>query len=137
MGFFLEWADLDDYTASKAIQKGNGKKGENYIRVTNIRGMKAKKPLSTDQWENYVTISRNHLCTHKRSPKAAEIQRIPHIYLLSSISKFSVADFDDGLIFIGTTYCLNNQEPRCNECPVKQYCRANLTDFELVEKCFT
>ena len=121
-GFFLHWADESDYVRKEVIQRGRGKGGLDYIRVTNIRGMKATRGIPEEVWQNYVEISCKHLCTHKNAPRSAEIQRIPHAYLLGADSCFGVAELDDGLIHIGTHYCFNHDKPRCDECPLNNLC---------------
>ncbi|MBM3334282.1 hypothetical protein FJY63_06440, partial [Candidatus Sumerlaeota bacterium] len=44
-GFFLQWANESDYRERKVVQPGAGKGGVNYIRVTNIRGMRSRTGL--------------------------------------------------------------------------------------------
>ena len=44
-GFFLSLADINDYKKRNVIQKGKGKGGTYYIRVTNIRGKKIQREI--------------------------------------------------------------------------------------------
>ncbi len=124
-GFLLKWANEREYVQKSVIQKGKGKGGLDYIRVTNIRGMKTNTDLPNEIWQNYFDLACSHLCSHKKGPKKAEIQRIPHAFLMSSTSSYGVAEFDDGLIHIGTKYCFNHDKPRCNECPISSICEGN------------
>lgn len=119
-GFFLNWAEESDYSKRQVIQKGQGKGGLHYIRVTNIRGMKAQRSIPEDMFERYCVVCCKHLRTHSRKPQSVEIQRIPHAYLLNT--DYSVAEFDDGLMQIGTKYCFNHDEPKCLECPIATHC---------------
>lgn len=133
-GFLLKWASKNDYIEKEVIQKGAGKQGLNYIRVTNIRGMSAKKRLPPKIQEKYVDIALNHLKSHTRPPAKVEIQRIQHAYLLDLFENtgYNVADFDEGLIYIGTTFCFNHSEPKCNECPLQNLCEGHLSNRKLI-----
>lgn len=131
-GFFLRWADESDYMKKEVVQHGRGKSGLNYIRVTNIRGMKATREMPEDVRSAYVEICCKHLCTHRSAPRLAEIQRIPHAYLLARDLDFGAAELDDGLIHIGTHYCLNHENPRCDDCPLNELCEARQCRPELI-----
>ncbi len=54
-----------------------------------------------------------------------EIQRLPNM-LIYNLNKgkdsYSVADFDDGLMHIGTNYCFNHENPKCKSCPMNNLC---------------
>lgn len=134
-GFFLEFASLRDYENWNVIQKGKGKGGVDYIRVTNIRGKKATIHLYTDIFDDYLYVVREFLKMGR--PRTIEIQRIPNllIYQLSQEGlNFSVADFDDGLMYIGTNYCYNHDEPRCGDCPLNDICRGYNEDDDLIKR---
>lgn len=135
-GFLLKWSTKKDYVKKDVIQKGVGKQGLNYIRVTNIRGMGAKKKLPSKIKEKYTEIALNHLKTHTRAPAKVEIQRIQHAYLLDQFNEtgYGVADFDEGLIYIGTTFCFNHNEPKCDECPLQNLCEGHLSKPELISE---
>jgi hypothetical protein len=60
-GFFLSFAEEQDYIKKEVVQKGNAKGGLDYLRITNIRGMKSDVKLGNDIWENYIDLSQNHL----------------------------------------------------------------------------
>ncbi|MEM2799376.1 MAG: hypothetical protein QW670_06290 [Candidatus Bathyarchaeia archaeon] len=56
---------------------------------------------------------KNYLKTTRQSPKRRD-QHIPHLLVykigvLEGKQRFTVADFDDGLIHVGTRYCFNTQ----------------------------
>ena len=117
------------------IQPGTGKGGKDYIRVTNIRGMGATREISSETKSAYEEIVLNHLMTHKKPPRKVEVQRIQHAYLLLNLPKtgLSVADFDEGLIHIGTQYCFNHDQPRCKECPINFLCEGYQFNRHLIE----
>jgi len=130
-GYFLDWASEEDYIKHQVIQKGQGKGGLDYIRVTNIRGMPAQGEIPPEIQEAYAEIVTKHLATHKKRPKKFEIQRLQHPYLI--LAGQTVANFDDGLIHIGANYCFNHAEPKCNECPLKKLCVGYLSSPELIQ----
>lgn len=141
MGFLLEFATLSNYIDEDVIQEGKGKNGTDYIRVTNIRGIKiSREELGHEKMQHYKELVREYLKIGS-NPRSAEIQRIPNllIYQLNQINDrgYSVADFDDGLMHIGTKFCSNNANPQCNICPVKNLCKANLENQNLISNYTT
>ncbi len=120
-GYLLNWADIDDYKKSNVIQPNQGKGGTDYIRVTNIRGMKATKNISTIDPNIYRDLCVKYLLTHRRAPKKYEIQKIPIAQLLKE-KKYGPGDLDDGLMYIGTHFCFNIENPNCDDCPINSYC---------------
>lgn len=135
-GFLLRWAPMDAYVDREVIQRESGKGGLDYIRVTNIRGMPSVNRMPEDVREKYVEISLEHLKTHKIAPRKVEIQRIQHAYLLNDYEKtgYGVADFDEGLIHVGTKYCFNHEAPLCDKCPIGAVCEGKNERRELIEK---
>ncbi len=135
-GFLLELASLADYESWKVIQKGEGKGGTDYIRVTNIREKKATKiSYKSEIFEEYLYVVHEFLKMGR--PRTVKIQRIPNllIYKLHQMGhKFSVADFDDGLMYIGTNYCYNHGEPGCEDCPLNDICRGYNENKKLIQK---
>lgn len=129
-GFFLKFADLKDYENWDVIQRGRGKGGTNYIRVTNIRNKKVQIN-NKEITEGYAEVILNHLKTRKRRPTAVEIQQISNAILL--YSKFGIGDFDDGLIYVGTKFCFNHENPKCEECPLKEICLGFKKDISLIK----
>lgn len=107
---------------NEVIQPERGKGGTNYIRGTNIRGIGSLVMIPQIIRDAYVDIALNHHQTYKRAPRKVSIQNIGPAILLASGSKYGAGNLDDGLVYVGTIYCLNHDEPRCGECPVQQYC---------------
>ena len=131
-GFLLRFASEKEYADQEAIQKGKGKGGLHHMRVTNIRGMKCTVELPGELRDSYVTVCRDYLCTHSKAPKSIQIQRLPNAYLLAYGKGMSIADFDDGLIHIGTQFCFNHEAPKCPECPIRQLCAGACGEQRLI-----
>ena len=129
-GYFLELADLQSYKNKNVVQSGTGKGGDDYLRITNIRGMKMTSQVDADIDRAYEEICLQHLKSHKRAPRALEIQRFQHPILF--LNQMNVDDFDDGLIEIGRQYCHNHDEPDCGHCPIRQHCKGYLSDPTLI-----
>ncbi len=125
-GVLFELAGLKDYIKWEVVQRGKGKGGTNYIRVTNIRDKRIESPsISKEIFDDYIFFIKNYLKKNER-PRGIEIQRIPNliIYELFKQNKiYSIANFDDGLIYVGTKYCFNHDKPNCSECPIKDLCK--------------
>ena len=120
-GFLLNCAKLSDYVKWEVIQKGKGKGGEDYIRVTNIRGKKSNiLATSKEMMNSYETICIKYLNVRQRRPSTVEIQQVPNTLLLGT--EYGIGDLDDGLIYIGTNYCYNHDEPECKKCPIRDFC---------------
>ncbi|MBI4258130.1 MAG: hypothetical protein HY619_04170 [Thaumarchaeota archaeon] len=138
-GFLLECADLQDYKDWDVIQEGKGKGRVNHIRVTNIRGRKVQNLGSEPRFEDYKQIATKFLRTDRR-PQSIEIQRLPNL-LVYEIGKdeknFSVGDFDDGLMFIGTNFCFNHENPLCQRCPLANSCKGHISERSLIESYTT
>ena len=130
-GFLLSVADLRDYIDWGVIQKNKGKSGKNYIRVTNIRGKKSTKLKTDDLMKNYNEVVIHHMKIRERISNSFEIQKLPNAFLLKS--EYGIGDFDDGLMFIGTNYCFNNEKPNCVKCPIRNSCYAFQKDRSLIE----
>jgi hypothetical protein len=132
-GFLLNCAELSDYKKWEVIQKGRGKGGKNYIRVTNIRGKKSNI-LSTSEkmMDAYEKICIKYLKVRKRRPSTVEIQQIPNALLLGT--EYGIGDLDDGLIYIGTNYCYNHNKPKCSKCLIKKLCLGYNKESSLVLK---
>jgi len=135
-GFLQQWATLQDYEDWEVIQRGKGKGGTHYIRVTNIRGKKTYNiPLNSELFSDYVNIITNYLkIGHK--PQSIEIQRLVNLLVYELMRKgheYSVADFDDGLMYIGTNFCFNHENPMCKNCPLKDLCRGYTEDTTLIK----
>ena len=133
-GFFLHWADEQAYRDKDVIRPRAGKEGLNHIRVTNIRGIKATVSLPSRVREAYDDLCCRHLCTHKRGPQSVDIQRICGAYLLADGGARGIAELDDGLIRVGTRYCLNHGEPKCATCPLRRVCAAAQGESRLIDE---
>lgn len=130
-GFFLEWASLEEYKDWQVVQPGKGKKGTDYIRVTNIREKKSNRARAIpDLWQAYRSIVSDHLRIIQR-PRTVEIQRIP-LALLLLYKIGTPGQLDDGLMFIGTQFCLNHSDPSCTECPIRDVCCGYQKDGTLI-----
>jgi hypothetical protein len=130
-GFLLTWAGINDYEKWEVIQKGKGKGETNYIRVTNIRGNKSNAALRNKElFEKYKIVCADYLCTKKR-PKTIEIQQIPNALLLNT--DYGIGELDDGLVYIGTKYCLNHENPKCKDCPIKELCEGYKNNPDLIQ----
>ncbi len=132
-GCLLEWADEEDYEKKTVIRPGQGKGGTDYIRATQIRGMKATAALPEEVEDTYRSACCDYLCCNKRPPRTIQIQRLINAYLLVYGAGASVANVDDGLIHIGTHYCWNHSEPACDSCPLRDVCRAAQGEAPLIE----
>jgi hypothetical protein len=120
-GFWLQLATMEDYQKADIIQLGGGKKGTHYLRVTNIRG--TKPALITPESEfgqHYLEVMKMSFGQRKRT---IELQRIPNALLINT--DYAVGDLDDGIIHIGTKYCLNHENPKCAACPIHRLCLAH------------
>lgn len=131
-GFFNLWASPSEYLARKVLQPGEGKGGATYLRVTNIRGMaSAEAQKDAVLVASYNELCLQHLKTHKTRPTKVEIHRIP--VAVSLLDKtFSPGEIDDGLIKVGTTWCLNIETPNCQQCPLNSVCEGALSRRELI-----
>lgn len=118
--WLLQFANLRDLQDWEVIKKGEGKGGTNYIRVTNLRGNNSKIAVKNqDMFTKNITICKDYLKT-KKNPRSVEIQQIPNILLLDT--DYGIGDLDDGLMEIGTKYCLNHERPKCDKCLIKDLC---------------
>ncbi|WP_298007368.1 MULTISPECIES: hypothetical protein [Anaerolinea] len=132
-GYLHHWADEQDFKKQNVLQPGKGKGNTTYIRVTNLRGMKAVKNVSPELWDPYQEICVRHLKTHRKRPQNLQIQQIQHVYLWAHRDQgLNVAHFDDGLIFIGTRYCLNHDQPDCQQCPISALCEGKTSNKDLI-----
>lgn len=130
-GFFLEWANLEEYTEWQVVQPGKGKEGTAYIRVTNIREKKSHRARRIpDLWQAYRSIVSDHLCITQR-PRIVEIHRIP-LALLLLYEIGTPGQLDDGLMLVGTQFCFNHNDPLCTACPIRDICRGYQKDRTLI-----
>jgi hypothetical protein len=120
-GFLFELATLKELEKMEVVQRGKGKGGKHYIRVTKLRDKKTEAIPIKSQWRlAYKEIVTQHLKTCKRVPKTVKIQQSLNAFLKGT--QYGIGHLDDGIIYIGTTFCRNHETPRCSECPVNKYC---------------
>jgi hypothetical protein len=69
-----------------------------------------------------------------RQPQIVEMQRIPHCLLMDLYPETNLGprELDDGLIYIGTNFCFNHENPNCQECPVAENCEGHLRNPQLI-----
>ncbi|MCM8772276.1 MAG: hypothetical protein NC922_04270 [Candidatus Omnitrophica bacterium] len=137
-GFFLCLVKEEDFKKYKVIQKEIGKKGKNYLRITNIRGKKINEDDMPDELkEKYNKIMKEYF---KVKSRKIEIQRIPNllVYVLNEKgNQYSIANFDDGLVNIGTNYCYNHENPKCENCPLNELCIGYKEKEDLIQNYTT
>jgi len=135
-GFFLEFVSPKEFENNDVIQRGKAEGGRHYIRVTNMRGIRTSVIDSgSEYFKNYVDLVTNYLKISTR-PRSVEIQRLPSIIIYGFLKKnihYSIADFDDGLMYVGTKYCFNTGNPKCSECPLKNMCKGNKKNHKLID----
>ena len=129
-GYLLTLATLKDFENWEVIQKKQGKGKKHYIRVTNLRGKKSAFLTKDSNFLNkYTLICRDYLKTSK-NPRSVQIQQTPNVFLLNSC--YGIGDLDDGLIYIGTKFCFNIENPKCYKCPLNRICRGYKKDKNLI-----
>lgn len=136
-GYLLHWLDEQILRGADVIQPDKGKGGTHYLRVTNLRGIKI--PLENHdpaQWALYLDLTKEYFRGGR--PKRASFQRLQHLYLLKYSQNhpdepLTVANFDDGLIYIGTRFCFNHDQPNCEPCPLKAYCLGHRRRPDLIQ----
>lgn len=129
-GFLTSLADINFYENNGVINKNKGKDNTHYIRVTNIRGKKVQVDIDNKITDDYVKVVIDHLKINVRTPRKFQIQIVPNSILLNS--NYGIGDFDDGLMFIGTNFCLNNSNPKCTECPISKMCIGFIENRKLI-----
>ncbi|GAB4404863.1 MAG: hypothetical protein Kow00123_16790 [Anaerolineales bacterium] len=132
-GFLLQWASEEEYRKWEVIQPGRGKGGLHYLRITNIRSKGSTiAAANANLVAAYQDLCVNHLRTHRKLPKKIEIQRIPLALLLSGRTH-TPGELDDGLMYIGTEFCLNHGEPLCGACPIAPLCQGHVDNAGLIQ----
>lgn len=130
-GWLLNFANLKDLIEWEVVQKNKGKGGVDYIRVTNLRGKKSVAAVKNKKFFNtYVTVRQSCLGSRGK-PRTVEIQQIPNASLFKS--GYGIGDLDDGLMYIGTNFCFNLEEPKCNICPMAKLCYGHVKDRKLIK----
>jgi hypothetical protein len=120
-GFLFELATLEELEKMDVIQREKGKGGKHYIRVTNLRDKKtAAIPIESPWGQTYKEITTQHMKTCKLVPKKVKIQQSLNVFLKGT--QYGIGHLDDGIIYIGTTFCRNHEKPICSECPINKLC---------------
>lgn len=120
-GFLLHYVTEEELKNKNFIQVGNGKNGKNYLRITNCRGIKISQNVQEINKEKYNEMCIKCLKVANRKTQKIELQRVPATLLFVN-KKYTVGELDDGLMFIGTNFCFNHDNPKCSECPLKDLC---------------
>ncbi len=101
-------------------EKGNGY----YIYVTRaFRGKKAEN-LNEDETKNIQKTLREIF-----SSKIRNIQVQWLVNYLSEVTGSSVGAIDDGLMKIGTSYCINRGNQVCSECELRDLCKSRDDEY--------
>ena len=132
-GFFFHYVTKEDLKKKDVIQVGTGKNGKNYLRITNSRGLKATQNTEDIDFKKYIELCAECLKVSTR-PRSIEFQRIPAAILFQD-GNYNVGQLDDGLMFIGTNYCFNHDNPKCEECPLKNLCAGYKNKNLIKEYC--
>jgi hypothetical protein len=120
-GFLFELATLKELEKMEVVQRGKGKGGKHYIRVTNLRDKKTEAIPIGSQWgQVYKDVTTQHMKTYKLVPKTVKIQQSLNMFLKGT--QYGIGHLDDGIIYIGTTFCRNHETPICSECPINKFC---------------
>jgi len=62
------------------------------------------------------------------------VEPLKHYFSDKGELKFDELDeYDDGLMYVGTKYCFNHENPRCKGCPLKGLCKGSNEDRTLIE----
>lgn len=120
IGWLLIWATREDYINWKVIQTEKGKKKKDYIRVTNIRGKPVCCKFPKELLDCYNDVVINFLKANKVYVKQMQIQRMINTLLRNT--KYTIGDFDNGIMYIGTQFCFNHNNPNCSKCPILNDC---------------
>lgn len=136
-GFFTNVVSILDLEKWNVVQKGKGKGGKNYIRVTEIRGKKSNRfSIFPEIMDRYEEVLKQHLKLRTTGkPQKIEIQHLPNVFLYET--DFGIGDLDDGLIYIGTKFCFNHQSPDCNDCPINNICVGYKSERKLIDEYAT
>ncbi|PKN81609.1 MAG: hypothetical protein CVU47_06150 [Chloroflexi bacterium HGW-Chloroflexi-9] len=132
-GFTRQWLTDAQLVAAEAIQPGRGKnQNTSYLRVTNTRGV-AVLPLGvvSELRDAYRTLCVSHLRSHAKAPVKVEFQRIPSAISLLD-GGMTPGEIDDGLIKVGTTWCMNTATPNCAKCPLADVCEGRQASPSLI-----
>ena len=132
------WQGLGYYSRARNLQKGarhileNNFSCDTYEKLLKIPGIgeyTAKAILSIVYNKPYVAVDGNliriysRLCSSPYDSKSKEIKDKCNKYFLSLLEK-NPGSFNQALMDLGELICLPNTLPKCEECPLKQFCQS-------------
>lgn len=132
------WQGLGYYSRARNLQKGarhileNNFSCDTYEKLLKIPGIgeyTAKAILSIVYNKPYVAVDGNliriysRLCSSPYDSKSKEIKEMCNKYFLSLLEK-NPGSFNQALMDLGELICLPNTLPKCEECPLKQFCQS-------------
>lgn len=132
------WQGLGYYSRARNLQKGARHILENnlscdayeqLLKVPGIGEYTAKAILSIVYNKPYVAVDGNliriysRLCSSPYDSKSKEIKDKCNKYFLSLLEK-NPGSFNQALMDLGELICLPNTLPKCEECPLKQFCQS-------------
>jgi len=138
------WEGLGYYTRARNLQKAakiitnelNGKfptKYEELIKLPGIGEYTASAITSISFQEQVATVDGNVLRVMMRILNSKEnvleeaVRKKVTKALTETLKKYNVkhpGDFNEGMMELGETICIPNTKPICNECPIKNFCKA-------------
>ena len=132
------WQGLGYYSRARNLQKGarhileNNFSCDTYEKLLKVPGIgeyTAKAILSIVYNKPYVAVDGNliriysRLCSSPYDSKSKEIKDRCNKYFLSLLEK-NPGSFNQALMDLGELICLPNTLPKCEECPLKQFCQS-------------
>jgi hypothetical protein len=134
-GWFRTWieqSELEDAAVRHHDREENGET-KHYLRVTDIRGERATKNVDGKRFQKvYNRILTEHLTTKSSRWRKVEIQHLLNV--VAYATNTDLGSVDDGLLHVGMEYCLNHSNPRCEECPLNEFCEGYQEDNSLIEE---
>lgn len=109
---------------------------ESLLKIPGIGDYTSAAILSFAYGEPVVTIDGNlirvyaRLTASKIIPNETQSKKDAEAFLMKHIPNDRSGDFNQALMDLGELVCLPNGAPRCNECPLKDQCKAHLEKKE-------
>ena len=132
------WQGLGYYSRARNLQKGarhileNNFSCDTYEKLLKVPGIgeyTAKAILSIVYNKPYVAVDGNliriysRLCSSPYDSKSKEIKDKCNKYFLFLLEN-NPGSFNQALMDLGELICLPNTLPKCEECPLKQFCQS-------------
>lgn len=132
------WQGLGYYSRARNLQKGarhilekdlSCDTYEELLKVPGIGEYTAKAILSIVYNKPYIAVDGNliriysRLCCSSYDSKSKEIKDRCNKYFLSLLEK-DPDSFNQALMDLGELVCLPNTLPKCEDCPLKQFCQS-------------